>query len=91
MGERYHQLSVDEWNQLQRGLNAGQSLRALSRIMNRSSGTLSRECRRGGTRQSYDAVCGRAWAQTHRRRGLCKLLNLKKQLRPGQNRNRLIW
>ncbi|MBU2718547.1 helix-turn-helix domain-containing protein [Acidithiobacillus ferridurans] len=91
MGERYHQLSVDERNQLQRGLNAGQSLRALSRIMNRSPGTLSRECRRGGTRQSYDAVRGRDWAQTHRRRGLCRLLNLKKQLRPGQNRNRPIW
>ena len=74
MGERYNQLSVDERNQLQRGLNAGQSLRALSGIMNRSPGTLSRECRRGGTRQSYDAVRGRDWAQTHRRRGPCKLL-----------------
>ena len=74
MGERYHQVSVDERNQLQRGLNAGQSLRALSRILNRSPGTLSRECRRGGTRQSYDAVRGRDWAQRHRRRGPCKLL-----------------
>ena len=59
MGKRYSQLSVDERNQMQRGLNAGQSLRALARSMNRSPGTLSRECRRGdGSRHSYDAVRG---------------------------------
>lgn len=50
MGARYNQLSVDERNQLQRGLNAGMSVRALSRVMHRSPGTLSRECRRGGNR-----------------------------------------
>ena len=75
MGKCYSQLSVDERNQMQRGLNAGQSLRALARSMNRSPGTLSRECRRGdGSRHSYDAVRGRDWAQTQRRRGPCKLL-----------------
>ena len=74
MGKRYNQLSVDERNQMQRGLNAGQSLRALARSMNRSPGTLSRECCRGGSRHSYDAVRGRDWAQTQRRRGPCKLL-----------------
>ena len=41
MGQCYKQLSVDERNQMQRGLNAGQSLRALARSMNRSPGTLS--------------------------------------------------
>ncbi|MBU2854341.1 helix-turn-helix domain-containing protein, partial [Acidithiobacillus ferriphilus] len=30
MGKCYKQLSVDERNQMQRGLNAGQSLRALA-------------------------------------------------------------
>ena len=38
MGKRYNQLSVDERNQIQRGLNAGQSLRALARSMNRGTG-----------------------------------------------------
>jgi len=42
MGRRYSQLSVDERNQMQRGLNAGQSLGALVQSMNRSPGTLSR-------------------------------------------------
>jgi len=74
MGKCYNQLSVDERNQMQRGLNAGQSLRSLARSMNRSPGTLSRECGRGGSRHSYDAVRGRDWAQTQRRRGPCKLL-----------------
>jgi IS30 family transposase len=74
MGKCYNQLSVDERNQMQRGLNAGQSLRSLARNMNRSPGTLSRECGRGGSRHSYDAVRGRDWAQTQRRRGPCKLL-----------------
>jgi len=75
MGKFYSQLSVDERNQMQRGLNAGQSLRALARSMNRSPGTLSRECCRGGSRHRYDAVRGRDWAQTQRRRGPCKLLS----------------
>lgn len=74
MGKCYSQLSVDERNQMQRGLNAGQSLRALARSMHRSPSTLSRECRRGGSRHSYDAVRGRDWAQTQRRSGPCKLL-----------------
>ncbi len=67
-------LSVDEQNQLHRGLNTGQSFRALSGIMNRSAGTLSWECHLGSTRQSYDAVHGRDWVQTRRRRGPCRLL-----------------
>ena len=74
MGKCYSQLSVDERNQMQRGLNAGQSLRALARSMNRSPSTLSRECGRGGSRHSYDAVRGRDWAQKQRRRGPYKLL-----------------
>lgn len=64
----------DERNQLQRGPNAGQSLRVLSRIMNRSPGALSRKCRRGGSGHSYGAVHGRDSAQTPRRHGPRKLL-----------------
>ena len=74
MGTRYSQLSGDERNQLQRGLNEGRSLRALARSMGRNPGTLSRECRRGWLQRSYDAVQGGGWARSHRRRGPCKLL-----------------
>jgi len=74
MGKYYSQLSVDERNQMQRGLNAGQSLRSLARSMGRNPSTLSREYRRRLLQSSYDAVQGRDWAQTQRRRGPCKLL-----------------
>ena len=74
MGKCYSQLSGDERNQLQRGLNEGMSLRALARSMGRNPSTLSREYRRGSLQSSYDAVQGGGWARSHRRRGPCKLL-----------------
>jgi len=74
MGKHYSQLSGDERNQLQRGLNEGMSLRALARSMGRNPSTLSREYRRGLLQSSYDAVQGGEWARSHRRRGPCKLL-----------------
>lgn len=74
MGKRYSQLSGDERNQLQRGLNEGRSLRAMARSMGRNPSTLSRECRRGWLQRSYDAVHGGGWARSHRRRGPYKLL-----------------
>ncbi len=74
MGKRYSQLSGDERNQLQRGLNEGMSLRFLARSMGRNPSTLSREYRRGLLQSSYDAVHGGEWARSHRRRGPCKLL-----------------
>jgi IS30 family transposase len=74
MGKCYSQLSGDERNELQRGLNEGMSLRALARSMGRNPSTLSREYRRGSLQSSYDAVQGGGWARSHRRRGPCKLL-----------------
>ena len=74
MGKRYSQLSGDERNQLQRGLNEGVSLRALARSMGRNPSTLSREYRRGLLQSSYDAVQGGGWARSHRRRGPRKLV-----------------
>jgi len=74
MGKHYNQLSEDERNQLQRGLNEGMSLSAVARSMGRNPSTLSRECRRGLLQSSYEAVRGGEWARSHRRRGPCKLL-----------------
>ena len=74
MGKQYSQLSGDERNQLQRGLNEGVSLRALARSMSRNPSTLSREYRRGSLQSSYDAVQGGGWARSHRRRGPRKLV-----------------
>lgn len=74
MGSRYRQLSMDERNQLQRGLNQGMSLRALARELQRNVSTLSRECARGWLKSSYDAVSGRETAQARRRRGVRKLV-----------------
>ena len=74
MGRHYRQLSTSERNRLQQGLNQGMSLRAIARALGRSVSTLSRECRRGGSRFDYDAVEGGAWARSHRRRGPRKLL-----------------
>ena len=74
MGRHYSQLSTSERNRLQQSLNQGMSLRAVARSLSRSVSTLSRECRRGGSRQDYDAVEGGAWARSHRRRGPRKLL-----------------
>jgi len=73
MGKQYSQLSNSERNRLQRSLNQGMSLRAIARALGRSVSTLSRECRRGGSRLDYDAVEGGAWARSHRRRGPRKL------------------
>lgn len=70
MGSKYRQLSMDERNRLQRGLNQGMSLRAMARELQRPPSTLSRECRRGWVGNSYDAVAGRA----RRRRGGRKLV-----------------
>ena len=74
MGKQYSHLSTSERNQLQRSLNQGMSLRAIARATGRSVSTLSRECRRGGSRLDYHAVAGAEWTRSHRRRGPRKLL-----------------
>lgn len=74
MGKQYSHLSTSERNQLQRSLNQGRSLRAIAKATGRRVSTLSRECRRGGSRHDYDAVAGAEWTQLHRRCGPRKLL-----------------
>ena len=74
MGRRFKQLSMDERNLLQRGLNEGKTIRGMAREMGRSPSTLSREVLRGTRNETYDAVYEREWAQTHRRRGRRKLV-----------------
>jgi len=73
MGKQYCQSSNSERNRLQRSLNQGMSLRAIARALGGSVSTLSRECRRGGSRLDYDAAEGGALARSHRRRGPRKL------------------
>ncbi|WP_248883937.1 IS30 family transposase [Acidithiobacillus acidisediminis] len=74
MGSKYQQLSMDERNRLQRGLNQGMSLRAVARELQRPPSTLSREYRRGWVGNSYDAVAGRETVWARRRRGTRKLV-----------------
>ncbi len=74
MACKYSQLSPDEQSLLQRGLNAGESVRSMARQMGRSPSTLSREVHRGICGKTYDAVGGRGWARSHRRRGRWKLV-----------------
>lgn len=75
MGRKYKQLTSDERNLLQRGLNEGKGVRRLASEMKRSPSTISREIRRGlGEQKTYDAVIGREWARSHRRRGARKLV-----------------
>ena len=74
MGRKFQQLSADERNQVQRGLNQGLSLRTMAKVLERSPSTLSREQRRGWCGSSYDAVQGTEWARSHRRRGPSKLV-----------------
>lgn len=46
----------------------------MARQMGRSPSTLSREVHRGICGKTYDAVGGRGWARSHRRRGRWKLV-----------------
>lgn len=73
MGKKYQQLSMDDRNRLQRGLNQGMSLRAIATELQRNPSTLSRECDRGRIGSSYEAVAGRETAWSRRRRGTRKL------------------
>ena len=71
---KYTHLNADERNELHRGLNAGMSLRAIGRAMQRSSATLSRELRRNGmSRRDYDAPTASGAAIKRRRRGPVKM------------------
>jgi IS30 family transposase len=72
MSNRFKQLSVEERNDIQAGLNLGLSRRGLARRLHRAPSTVSREVRRCGG-PSYDAVRASQQAQGRRRRGPRKL------------------
>lgn len=61
-------LSLDEREEISRGLVAGESVRQLARRLDRSSSTVSREIARNGGAQAYRAAAAdqRAWKQAER-------------------------
>ena len=66
-------LSLEEREEISRGLAVGLSIRAIARSLGRSPSTLSREiARNGGVRYRATAADSRAWAKA-RRPKLCKL------------------
>ncbi|OGT89220.1 MAG: hypothetical protein A2514_09870 [Gammaproteobacteria bacterium RIFOXYD12_FULL_61_37] len=73
MGKNYQQLTTDERNFIQRGLNEGLKSSEIARRMGRNRSTVSRELSRGKQGTSYDAVTGAATARSRRRRGRRKL------------------
>lgn len=67
-------LSLDEREDISRGLAAGLSLREIARMLQRSPSTVSREVARNGGREKYRATSAdkRAWAKAKRPKE-CKL------------------
>ena len=74
MGERYKQLSTEQRNLLQRGLNGGKTQAELSRQLGCHRSTIGREMARCGGSSGYDAVRGGGEARRRRRRGRLKLV-----------------
>jgi IS30 family transposase len=68
-------LTLSEREEISRGLVAGQSIRALARMLGRAASTVSREIRRNGGARRYRAAAAdrRAWKQALRPKP-CKLL-----------------
>ena len=69
MGERYKQLSTEQRNLLQRGLNGGKTQAELSRQLGCHRSTIGREMARCGGSSGYDAVRGGGEARRRRHRG----------------------
>lgn len=67
-------MTPEQRNQIQRGLNQGQSIRCVARQIDRSPSTVSREIRRGLARETNDAVPDRDEAQMRRRKRVRKPL-----------------
>jgi len=74
MGERYNQLSSEQRNLLQRGLNEGKNPAELARQFGCHRSTIGREIVRVGVGSSYDAVQGGEDTRRRRRRGRLKLV-----------------
>lgn len=61
-------LSVEEREEISRGLRGGESMRSIARRLERAASSVSREIRRHGGRQGYRALRadGRAWSRARR-------------------------
>ena len=60
----YNELSLDERVEIQRRLEAGDSLRAIARSLGRAASTISREHRRASSGVTYLSRAGGATAST---------------------------
>ncbi|MHB1379758.1 MAG: helix-turn-helix domain-containing protein [Desulfurivibrionaceae bacterium] len=83
--ENYSQLSVDERNAIQRGLNKGQSQGAIARELGCPASAVSREICRNRVSASYDAPMVGVAARKRHRRGPVKLRRgspLRQEIRP---------
>lgn len=69
----YHHLNVCERNFIQKHLNLSHSQRWIAGRLGRSVSSVSRDVRRNGGLEAYDAVGAGTGASTRRRRGLLKL------------------
>jgi len=67
-------LSLDEREEISRGLSSDRSLRSIARQLGRAASTISREVRRNGGRTAYRAAASdqAAWDRTRRPKP-CKL------------------
>lgn len=73
MGIQYSQLTMDERNSIHRGLNEGQSCRAIAKRLNRPTSCVTREVARNTVGVSYDAGGAAVASRVCRRRGPIKL------------------
>ena len=69
MGKHYDHLTVDERNEIHRGLNWGMSQRAIARWLDRPPSAVLREVKRNALGRDYDAGRAQQAAQARGRQG----------------------
>lgn len=79
--EPRHHLSLEQREEISRGLVAGDSFRAIAARLGRSHTTISREVNRHGGRQQYRAAAAHAQAQRNRARPKAAKLATNRRLR----------
>jgi len=85
-------LSLAEREEISRGVVAGQSARAIARLLGRAASTVSREVRRNGGRRGYraNAADQAAWDRAHRPK-TCKLADNRVLARIVAKKLQLEW
>ena len=85
-------LSLAEREEISRGVVAGQSARAIARLLGRAASTVSREVRRNGGRRGYraNAADQAAWDRAHRPKR-CKLADNRVLARIVAKKLQLEW